>query len=356
LVSREGGLPALDTPALWVDLDRLEENIAHLAAVFRRVGVGWRPHVKGIRVPAIAHMALAAGALGVTCATLGEAETMAAAGIGDILIANQVVGQHKVERLANLRQMADVKVAVDSEENVAVLGRAARARGVELGVVVEVDIGMGRAGVAPGEAALALSRSVHETPGLRYLGLMGWEGHTRAELDRAKRRPMIEGAVALLADSAVRCRSAGLPVEMVSAGGTGTFDVTAYLPEVTEIQAGGAILGDVASQQWQAGTAPGLFVRATVTSRPAADRIIVDAGFKALPMWHSTPQAVGLPGVTCLRTSAAHGVVWLSRPEPAVQVGDMLDFLVGYGDETLCLHRRLYGLRNGKVEVVWPIP
>jgi D-serine deaminase-like pyridoxal phosphate-dependent protein len=185
---------------------------------------------------------------------------------------------------------------------------------------------------------------------------MAWEGHTRTELDREKRQPMIEAALALLAESAVRCREAGLPAEIVSAGGTGTFEVTAYQPEVTEIQAGGAILGDVASQQWQVGTAPCLFVRATVTSRPAPDRIVIDAGFKALPAWHSTPQAVGLSDVVGLRMSAAHGVVRLSHPNHGVQVGEALDFLVGYGDETVCLHRRLYGVRDGRVEVEWSIP
>lgn len=345
----------LDTPVLWVDLDGLSRNIRHVAETMRVAGVGWRPHIKGIKVPAIAHQALEAGALGVTCAKLGEAEVMVAAGISDILIANQIAGPHKIERLVHLCRRADVKVAVDDAANVAALGRAASARGVDLGVVVEVDIGMGRAGVSPGQGALSLSRAVHNTPGLRYEGLMGWEGHARAEADPEKRRPIIEKAIGLLEKSAELVRGDGLPVRIVSAGGTGTYYVTALQPGVTEIQAGGAIFGDIASRDWGVGTEACLFVRTMVTSRPAPDRIILDAGFKAMPTWHNTPEPVGLAGVKSLRMSAEHGTMTLGQPEPEVGMGDAFDFVVGYGDETVCLHDRLYGIRDGTVEVVWVI-
>jgi len=345
----------LDTPVLWVDLDGLAHNIGYVAATLKAAGVHWRPHVKGIKVPAVAHQALAAGAQGVTCAKLGEAEVMAAAGITDILVANQVAGPRKVNRLAHLRRQYDVKVAVDNAANVAELGRAAAARGVELGVVVEVDIGLQRAGVAPGQEALELSRTVHNTPGLRYEGLMGWEGHARGEADLDRRRPVIEEAIGLLVESAELVRGDGLPVRIVSAGGTGTYYVTAFQPGVTEIQAGGAIFGDIASRDWGVNTAPCLFVRTMVTSRPAPDRIILDAGFKALPTWNNTPEAVGLPGVKSLRMSAEHGTVMLSQSNSGVQVGNAFDCIVGYGDETVCLHDRLYGIRDGIVEVVWAI-
>jgi D-serine deaminase-like pyridoxal phosphate-dependent protein len=163
----------LETPVLWADLDQLERNIAYLANYFKADGVDWRPHVKGIKVPAIAHKALAAGAIGATCTKLSEAEVMAAAGIDDILIANQVVGLEKVARLTNLRRHADVKACVDDPGNAAELGRAATSRGVELGVLVEIDIGLNRAGVLPGQPAVEVARLVHQTPGLRLLSLMG---------------------------------------------------------------------------------------------------------------------------------------------------------------------------------------
>lgn len=345
----------LDTPALWVDLSSLEANIHRLAGECQAAGVGWRPHVKGIKVPAIAHLALDAGAIGVTCAKAGEAEVMAGAGIRDVLIANQVVGAQKIARLVELRRRAEVKVAVDNPANVDKLGRAAREAGIELGVVVEVDVGMRRAGVAPGQPTLDLSRRVHETDGLRFRGMMAWEGHARRVEDLVRRRAVIEEAVGLLTESADLCRREGLPVSIVSAGGTGTYHVTAYLRGVTEVQAGGGIFGDVASQNWGVGTEPALFVQATVTSRPAGDRIVVDAGFKALPRWHSVPRPIGLEGMVSFEASAEHGKLTLEMPNQAVQVGDTLDFVVGYGDETVLLHDRLYGVRNGLVEAVWQI-
>jgi D-serine deaminase-like pyridoxal phosphate-dependent protein len=345
----------LDTPALWVDLDALERNIAYLARTFQAAGVGWRPHIKGIKVPAIAHLALDAGAIGVTCAKLGEAEVMAAAGIRDILIANQIVGPLKTARLANLRRQVDVKVAVDHPTNVAELGQAAVAKGVELGVVVEVDTGLQRAGVAPGAAAVDLARTAHDTPGLHFEGLMGWEGHARRIVDPAARRPVVEEAVGLLTGTAALCREAGLPVRIVSAGGTGTFYVTAHQQGVTEIQAGGAVFGDVASRNWGVDTEPALFVRTLVTSRPVPERIVCDAGFKALPRRHTVPEPVGLAGIVDYRISAEHGTLTLDAPAVGVQVGDTLDVRVGYGDETVCLYDTLYGVRDGVVETAWVI-
>ena len=150
----------LDTPALWVDLDRLERNIAAIAGELRANGVNWRPHTKGVKVPAIAHKMLAAGAIGVTCAKLSEAEVMAAAGIRDILVANQVVGPQKTARLAAIQRHAEVKVAVDSLENVREIGAAAAQIGVEVGVLIEVDTGMHRAGVLPGEPVVALAQQI----------------------------------------------------------------------------------------------------------------------------------------------------------------------------------------------------
>jgi D-serine deaminase-like pyridoxal phosphate-dependent protein len=151
------------------------------------------------------------------------------------------------------------------------------------------------------------------------------------------------------------CRQAGLPVEIVSAGGTGTYYATAYEPSITEIQAGGGIFGDVTSRGWQDETEQSLFVRSTVTSRPAADRVILDAGFKALPMWKGVPEPVGLDGVVGYATSAEHAVLTLAAPNETLQVGEALDVRVGYGDMAVVLYDRLYGVRDGAVEVVWDI-
>lgn len=345
----------LDTPFLWVDLDQLERNIEALSRHISSAGVQWRPHVKGLKTPEIAQRALAAGAIGVTCAKLGEAEVMAAAGIHDILIANQIVGPIKAQRLARLCRVARVMVAVDDAHNVAQLGAAATAHGVTTGVLVDVNIGMERTGVAPGDAALRLSRVVSETPGLRYCGLMGWEGQATTLTDAAERERVVRQAIAQLAATAALCREAGLPVEVVSAGGSVTLDTTPFLSGVTEIQAGGAAFCDVYYRQMQSVTSPALFVRSAISSRPAPNRLTFDAGFKALPPWKRTPEPLSLPNVASISFSAEHGAVILRAPDESIRIGDAYDFIVGYGDQTVFLHDTLYGIRGGAVEAVWDV-
>ncbi len=346
----------LDTPALWVDLEHLEQNIATLARLFKGAGVQWRPHTKGIKIPAIAHKLIAAGAIGVTCAKLSEAEVMAAAGITDILVANQITGKHKLPRLANLCRHADVKVAVDSAENVAAIGAAATTVGTEVGVVIEVNTGMERSGVLPGAATLALARNITKTPGVRFCGLMSWEGQTLTIKDPDQKRQAVEQSIAQMTSSADLCRSNNIAVEIVSGGGSGTYAITPFLPGMTEIQAGGAIFCDVAYQSWGVDLKPALFVQTTVTSRPTPQRIICDAGYKTLPAFFSPPQPQGLAEtIEKVAFSAEHGIVTLQSPNETLRVGDLLDFIVGYGDATVYLHEVMYGVRHGIVETAWPV-
>jgi D-serine deaminase-like pyridoxal phosphate-dependent protein len=345
----------LDTPALLIDLAAVERNVDRIATCLRRRGVGWRPHTKGIKVPALAHKLLRAGAFGVTCAKVGEAEVMAGAGVRDILIANQVVGAPKIARLVNLLPWADVVVAVDDAANVAALDQAAGAKGLPLRVVVEVNTGMNRAGVEPGDAALALATKVHEAEHLRFAGLMGWEGHTVKIADPAEKRAAVQRAVGQLVATAEQCRRAGLPVEIVSCGGTGDYTYAASIPGITEVQAGGGIYCDVYYR-----TAMGVdheyaaTILATVTSRPTPTRVICDAGKKTM----SSDAAVPLPLVEGelrrVALSAEHAVIELAEPS-RLRVGDKIEFVVGYTDTTTMLHDELVATRDGKVEVVWPI-
>lgn len=346
----------VDTPILWVDLDQLETNITRLAAHFKQAGINWRPHTKGMKVPEIAHMAINAGAIGVTCAKLGEAEVMAASGINNILIANQIVTPQKIARLVNLCRRSEVIVTVDNAENVAALGMAGAAAGIEIGVLVDINTGMNRAGVDPGEAAVAMSKLVEETAGLRYLGVMTWEGHSLAKPDAESKLAAIEASMNLLADSVAQIKAAGLQISIISGGGSGTSNITPGLGVITEIQAGGGIFCDVAYRSWGLITDPSLFVRATVTSRPAPDRIITDAGFKTLPSWSFKPEAKDdFPPIESVSSSAEHGVFRLTEPDETIKVGDSFDFMVGYGDATVFLHDHLYGVRDSVVEVIWPI-
>ena len=345
----------LDTPILWVDLGTMEANIAALAAHFKHAGVAWRPHTKGMKIPAVAHKTIKAGAIGVTCAKLGEAEVMAAAGISDILVANQVVTPQKLARLAGLQRHSDVKVAVDSEANIIAIGRAATTAGVEIGVLIELDTGMARAGVQPGKPVVELAFIAEATAGVRFLGVMAWEGHACDMQHEEAKRSEIMRSVAMLTSSAELCRQADLPVRIVSGGGSGTYLITPFLPGVTEIQAGGAIFCDPTYQSWGVQTTPALFVRATVVSRPTPERIIFDCGFKTMPGWAGMPKPIGLPKFISIAMSAEHATVILQVPDSTIQVGDAYDFQVGYGDATVFLHDQMYGIRAGVVEVIWPI-
>lgn len=345
----------LDTPFLWVDLDRLESNIAEIAGYLNANGVQWRPHIKGIKTPAIAHMLLRAGAIGLTCAKLGEVEVMAAAGVRDFLIANQPVGKQKYARLAQLSRTVDVKAAVDSTATLDDLNAAARTAAVEIGLVIEVNTGMDRAGVQPGEPVLALAHAIGKYDNLRLRGLMTWEGHTLTIADPTEKRQAVVDAIRLLRESAELCRAAGIPIEIVSCGGSGTYAITAQEEGITEIQAGGAIFNDIAYTSMRVPTQQALFVHSVVTSRPAPDRIIIDSGWKTLPGWSQPAQPIGIPGVAHIRMSAEHGTITLREPNDAIVVGDRFDFVVGYGDHTVFLHDKLYALRNNVVEAVWPI-
>jgi D-serine deaminase-like pyridoxal phosphate-dependent protein len=346
----------LDTPALVLDLEAMERNVARMAGTFRAAGVGWRPHTKAIKVPALAHKLIAAGALGVTCAKLGEAEIMADAGILDILIANQIVGAPKIARLVYLARRSDVIVAVDSAENVHALDRAASAAGVRVRVVIEVDIGMHRAGVAPGAATVELAKLVHRSPGLLLAGVFGWEGQTVKIADPEEKQRAIAASVGLLTATADACRAAGLAIDIVTCGGTGTYQYTAQLPGITELQAGGGIFCDVYyHDQMHVEHEYALTVLATVTSRPAPTRIICDAGKKTMSSDSAVPRPLIESAVRFVGLSAEHATIELDTPNANVKIGDKLEFVVGYTDTTTMLHEEIYGVRNGRVEVVWPI-
>ena len=348
---------ALDTPVLLVDLDTLERNIGRMArTIVHQAGVQWRPHIKGIKTPALAHALLKAGAIGVTCAKLGEAEVMAAAGIDDLLIANQIVGAQKIARLVNLRRHADVIVTVDNPENAAALDQAARAKGVQLRVLVEVDVGMQRAGVAPGAATLALAHHIAGLPGLRLAGLMAWEAPALRIQDPGEKQRLITALLTQVTDTAQQCRDAGLPIEIVSCGGTGTYWLSAFHPGVTEVQAGGGIFCDVVyHQQWGVELSYALTVLATVTSRPTPTRLICDAGKKTMSVDSGLPQPLGLPPVQSLSLSAEHGKIELEAPSAIPRLGDRIAFVPGCIDTTVVLHDELYGIRDGLVETVWPL-
>ena len=347
---------ALDTPALLVDLDVMESNIARIVATCRAHGVAWRPHSKAHKTPEIAQMQIAAGAIGITCAKLGEAEVMAAAGIRDILIANQIVGPIKIERLVELADRAEAIVCVDSIENLMELDAAFTRANKRLRVAIEVDIGMNRAGVPPGAPVAAFAREIASHPGLRFVGVVGWEAHATTIADPAEKERTIRDAISLLTASAHACAEDGHRVEIVSCGGTGTFPYCAQQSGVTEVQVGGAIFSDMHYlTHYHVDFAPALTVLATVTSRPTATRIVVDAGKKTMSGDAAMPALLGMPPISAVKLSAEHTKIELERPNAMPRVGDKIEFVVGYSDTTVHLHEEIVGLRGGRIESIWRV-
>jgi D-serine deaminase-like pyridoxal phosphate-dependent protein len=220
---------------------------------------------------------------------------------------------------------------------------------------VEVNVGMNRAGVEPGEAVVRLSEKGAALPGLRWVGLVGWEGHAGGIADPEQKRRAIADAVGRLVASAEACRKAGLPVQIVSCGGTSTYQVTAAIAGVTEVQAGGGIFGDVLYESRGICHPFGLTVLTTVTSRPTPTRIIVDAGRKTMSVDVALPRPKDLTGVQSVSLSAEHGRVVLEQPDERLRVGDKLEWIVGYSDTTVCLHDEMVAVRGDRVEAVWPI-
>jgi D-serine deaminase-like pyridoxal phosphate-dependent protein len=348
----------LDTPALLLDLDILQSNIDRMMGTFREHGIGWRPHTKAIKIPALAHKLLAAGAHGVTVAKLSEAEIMAQAGIPDILITGPVVGAKKCARLANLSKQARPIAVVDCVDHVDMLDKAGKEYGVKIRTVIEVDLGMHRCGVEPGEPAVALAKEINSRAGLQFEGLMAWEGHALRIKDIDEKRSTVAEAVNKLVDTARAIRAAGIPVNIVSCGGTGTYPLSAAagVNGVTEIEAGGGIYGDlVYSRSFGIDHPMAMTVIATVISRPTPTRIITDAGFKTLSNQGASPEPRDIKNVDAVRLSAEHGTMELSEPNTDVKVGDKVYWRVGYTDATVILHETMYGVRNGIVEVEWPI-
>lgn len=346
----------LDTPCLIVDLDVLDRNIEHLAAYFRRHGVAWRPHAKSYKCGVLARRVVDAGAIGVTCAKLAEAEVMARAGVRDLLITGPVVGASKVARLAELRRTADPIAVVDHPDHVRQLSEGATAAGVRLRTLIEVDLGLKRCGVAPGEPVVELGRQIVAAPGLELAGIMGWEGHLLTIAEPEEKTAKIRAALDDLARSRAALLAAGLPCPIVSAGGTGSFQTTAELGVATEIQAGGAVFMDLfyRNKCQVRGLDFALTVLATVISRPAPDRAVIDAGRKAMSPDLHLPAVVGRDDLKVNWISAEHGVLDVLHG-PGPRIGDRIELVLGYGDWTTLLHDRYQLCRGDRWEGAWEL-
>jgi D-serine deaminase-like pyridoxal phosphate-dependent protein len=346
----------LDTPSLLLDLDVVERNIAKMAADARAWGVNVRPHAKTHKTPAVAHMQLAAGAIGITCAKLGEAEVMADGGIGEILISQEIVGELKVHRLIALSQRCHVTTVIDDLEGAEALSQAAGAAGITLDFLVDVTPGFGRTGMPAGEPAARLAEQVARLPGLHFMGIQGYEGHLQFVNPASERETRVAEAMEMLADTKARMEKAGLQLQIVSTAGTGTCRFAARNPVVTEIQPGSYVVMD----SRYAGTEAvefdhSLSILTSVVSRAArSDAVIVDAGLKTLSTDHGPAATRGLPGATYEPAGDEHGRIMYPDGHQ-LPLGQKLELIPSHCDTTINLHDRYYVVREGMVVDVWNI-
>ena len=346
----------IPTPALVVDLAAMERNIKRMADFYAGRPAKLRPHFKAHKTSAIARRQLAAGSCtGMTVATVGEAEVVAGEGVtDDVLIANEILGPGKAARAAELAREIDLKVAIDSDETLDDLAAAARAAGSEIGVLVDVNVGLPRCGIAPGEPALALAKRAHATDGLRLRGLMGYDGHVVGLEDRAEREARAAKAMGRLLETVRLLRAAGLPCEIVSAGGTGTFDITGMMEGITEVQAGSYVLMDTAYAKLGTPFEQAFWVLSTVLSRPRAEQCAADAGLKACAVDHGNPSVKGIEGASVMFLSDEHASIALP-PESAIRPGDRIELWPSHIDPTINLHDVLFAVDGDEVVEVWPV-
>ena len=347
----------LDTPALIVDLDVLQRNINKMVeTIILKAKVGWRPHTKGMKIPELAKLCLDSGALGITCAKLSEAEVMANSGIRDILVANQIVGKTKIDRLVKNCKHSDIMVCVDNIENVKEINHFAKSKKVKPRLLVEVDVGMCRAGVLPGDPAVHLAKQINALDHVRFAGLQTWEAHALKIKDANKKRRTINSALELLIQTARQIRKMGISVDIISCGGTGTYWISAFKSGVTEIEAGGGIFCDIRYRKdFGVEHEYSLKVLSTVTSRPNVNRIICDAGFKTFGSYATEPEVVGFDSPKSLKLSAEHGTITFNKPNNFPKIGEKIEFIPGYSDSIVFLHDYMYGIRNNRIEKIWPI-
>ncbi len=344
-------LREIDTPALLLDLDAMERNLTKMARFFGAGPTRLRPHYKNHKCPALAHRQIDAGAIGVTCATLTEAEALVSNGITDILISSELAGDRKIARYVDLACQADVKAVVDNPKAAAALAAAGRAKGRRLSVLVNVNVGQNRTGATPGVPVLDLARQI-QVEGLFLRGLMGYEGHVAHLVEGPDKEAAYDLAMGTLMNCRCLLAENGIPVEIVSTGGTGTHDLMPRFPGITEFQAGSYLVMDMDYARTCKDFEPALTVLGTVISKTEEERVVVDAGLKSISGEHGMPVVKAHEGLRLRKLNAEHAIIDVLDSSDPVEVGDTIEIWAHYSDATVNLHERMYGIRNGKVEEI----
>ena len=354
----------LDTPALCVDLDRLERNIAKMQAAARRFGIDTRPHAKTHKSADIAKLQLAAGAIGICCSKLGEAEALAAQGVDRLCMTTANLSPAKIRRAMQLRKRSPTFIqAVDYEANARDLSEAAREAGVVADVVIDVAVGT-RSGIPAGADALQLATLVDTLPGLKLRGLLSYDGGAQHVTGFAARKERALSGIQANAETCAAMKKAGLDTGIFSGGGTGTYNIQHLVPGFTDMQVGSYVFMDM--QYLAIGSEDGnavygdfdssLTVVATVLNNRFPGRLTTDAGAKALTLNVPHAGVIGEPGADYAATSDEFGVItFKGEPAKRYQMGDRLEMIVPHCDPVVNLYDVMYGIRNERVEKVIPI-
>lgn len=343
----------LDTPTLLLDRQASDRNLVRMADFFKNRPAKLRPHFKNHKCVTLARRQMAAGAVGMTCAKLGEAEILVEQGFTDVLVANQVVGPPKIARLVRLAKRAHVAVAIDHLEQALAISKAAAANGVTVHVLIEVDIGMGRCGIACGEPALELARRISDLPGIRFAGLQAFEGHLVNVVDRAERTTKARAAMQLAVDTRRLIEAAGIPVGCISGCSSATYDITGVMEGVDEVQAGTYATMDRQYHRLIPEFEIALSVLVRVISRTAPTKAVLDIGVKGAGAEFGVPAIRGFPDVEIPFFLAEEHVVIQKAPD--WKIGQVLHLIPSHACTTCNLYREIVVHENGQVVEIWPI-
>ncbi|MFZ9390548.1 MAG: DSD1 family PLP-dependent enzyme [Polynucleobacter sp.] len=349
----------VDTPALILDLNAFERNLKCLQNAVSRAGVRLRPHAKSHKCPEIALRQIQAGAVGICCQKVSEAAVFVDAGVPDVFITNQVVGEKKVAHALDLATRARIGVLVDDEDQISAFARASAERQVSIDVYLEIDVGMGRCGVVSIERAVAMAQQIDAAPYLNFMGLQCYHGSAQHYRLPEERQQAIAAVCAKAAAAKAAIEGVGIAVERISGAGTGSVMLESHSKLFNEVQAGSYILmdRDYATNQRDPSDLPfehALFVKTAVLSHPSANRAVVDAGLKASSVDSGMPVVWQRTDAKYLKASDEHGVLELT-PDSTLKLGDYVMLVPGHCDPTVNLYDQLIAIRGDRVESIWPI-
>jgi D-serine deaminase-like pyridoxal phosphate-dependent protein len=353
----------LPTPALLVDAEALEFNLNKMAEHYRGKDAKLRPHTKTHKCPILARKQLELGAVGVCAAKVSEAEVMVDAGIGDVLITSPVVTADKIDRVVNLAaRSSGVAIVVDQAQSVRDLNDAAAAKELRLNVVIDLNVGTDRTGVAMGKETVDLAEAIRKSPSLRFLGLQAYAGHIQHQVGWETRRDSSGATMARALEVKQSLERAGFEVPLLSGGGTGTYNIDSELDGVSDVQAGSYLFMDVNYRAvgGRSGAVfddfrPSLLVMATAISQPARGQITIDAGYKAFATDKQVPELLDIEGVTYRWGGDEHGILQFDNPSREIKLGDRVLLIASHCDPTVNLYDYIHPFRGDRVEELWPI-